>query len=317
MAGTFPGVSGVQQIDSSGTPLAGGRLSVFIGGTNTLALTYQDIGLAILSTNPLIADVSGRIPLFFVADGTYKVRLTDQFGDVTNGGFEYPQCPSIGASTSGGGGSAVDPTTILSTGDLKSQLSSGLLTGWVRCNGRTIGNAVSGASERASADTQALFIYLWTSFSDAICPVLGGRGASALVDYNNGKQITLHDARGRALVGLDDMGNIAAGRLNGVVFAPGSTATLGGGQGGEGTHTLIKAELSSAGQTAPDHLHAITPMQQTNITVQAGSGNNFSFYQPSGSINTALASIALSQLGNDQPHNNMPPFLLGTVYIKL
>lgn len=203
MAGTFPGVCNTQQNDTYGKPMAGALLYVYIGGSSVLASIYQDIGLAIAAANPLEADASGRIPLFFVADGTYRVRLVNSSGSIADGGFDYPQVPSIGASSSGGGGSAVDPTTVLSTGDIKAQLlSSTPITGFVRLNGRTIGSPTSGAAERAAADVQALFLYLWNNFSDSLCPVSTGRGASAAADWAANKQITLPDLRGRTLFGL-------------------------------------------------------------------------------------------------------------------
>ena len=202
-AGTFPGVSNAQQNDINGLPLAGGLLTVYQAGSTTPANVFQDIGLVLPASNPLVADLSGRIPLFFVADGTYALRLTDQYGQQANGGFFYPQIPSIGASSSGGGGTPVDPTTVFSTGDYKWRPSTETLAGWVRLNGRTIGSASSGASERANADVQALFIYAWNTYPDAKCTVLGGRGANALADFNGNKQLTLLDMRGRAAIGLD------------------------------------------------------------------------------------------------------------------
>lgn len=324
MAGTFPGVSGVQQLDRAGKPNVGAQLSVFVGGTNTLALTYQDVGLAILAENPLVADDTGRIPLFFVADGTYKVRLVDRFGDITNGGFEYPQVPSIGASSSGGGGSAVDPTTIAATGDVKPRLTQGTLAGWVRCNGRTLGNAVSGASERAANDAEALFLYLWTNFTDAQCPVLGGRGISALDDWNAGKQITLIDLRGRAIFGLDDMGNAAAGRLNGATFEVG-TAVTPYARGGAAANTLTQAQLPNvnlnvtipAGQGA--HVHPTS--KSTGVTSTGGdtttgfcaTANTFSDTNSA----TLPQLTGTAPLGSGQSHSTISPFALGTVYMKL
>jgi hypothetical protein len=242
LAGTFPGTAGCQQNDLNGQPLAGALLTIYTGGTTTLAATFQDIGLVIPTTNPLVADASGRIPIFFVADGIYSIRLTDQFGVQSNGGYFYAQIPSIGASTSGGGGSAVDPTTIASTGDLKWRLENTTIAGWVRINGRTIGNASSGASERSNADCQALFVNIWSTYSDAICPVVGGRGASALADFNAGKQITLLDARDRLIAGLDDMGNAALNGMSLVPFTKGNSTT-GGSSGGEISHTLTAGQI--------------------------------------------------------------------------
>lgn len=317
MAGTFPGVAGVQQIDLNGKPNVGALLYVYIGGTNDLSATFQDLGLAIPAPNPLVADATGRIPLFFVADGTYKVRLVDQFGNIANGGFEQPQVPSVGASSSGGGGSAVDPTTILGTGDVKWQMIDGSLPGFVRMNGRTLGNAVSGASERANADALALYSWIWTNFPQSIFPIVGGgRGGSALADFNAGKQITLADMRLRGPFGLDTMGNASSGRGTGVTVGAGITITTPGGNGGEGAHVLVIPET-------PNHNHAITDPGHTHAYTGASASN------PGGPDPHALASpaafntgnsktnITLAAVGGDQPHNNMPPFLLGTWYLKL
>ncbi|MGH1556407.1 hypothetical protein ACRAWF_45660 [Streptomyces sp. L7] len=68
----------------------------------------------------------------------------------------------------------------------------------------TIGNATSGATERANADTQALFIYLYNA--DGSLVVTGGRSGNALNDFNRVEAIALPDLRGRALAGVDDMG---------------------------------------------------------------------------------------------------------------
>src|SRR5262249_52846509 len=158
---------------------------------------------------PLTLDANGRIPALYLADGAVHVRLTDSAGVVQ---FDYPSILVIGPSSGGGGGGpAVDPTTIAGTGDIKFRPTSEFVTGWVKLNGQTIGSATSGATGRANADTQALFIYLWQNCPDAHCPVSSGRGANGLADFSANKQLTLIDLRGRGLAGLDDMGNIAAG----------------------------------------------------------------------------------------------------------
>src|SRR5947208_1688739 len=81
----------------------------------------------------------------------------------------------------GGGGGTVDPTTIFQTGQIIPMYGTGVLTGFVRANGRTIGSATSGATERANADAQSLFQNLWGA--DANLAVSGGRGASAAADW--------------------------------------------------------------------------------------------------------------------------------------
>jgi hypothetical protein len=340
MSGCFPGVANTQQHDINGQPLVGALLTVYQGGsTSALASTYQDIGLVIPAPNPLVADASGRIPLFFVADGSYGLRLTDQFGIQSNGGFFYPQVPSIGASSSGGGGTPVDPTTVFSTGDTKWRLEESTIAGWVRVNGRTIGNSSSGASERANVDTQALFIYIWSTYSDAICPVIGGRGASALADFNANKQITLLDARGRAIFGLDDMGNAALGAFTGVTFSLGN-ATTGGSSGGTNATTLTAAQLPSITSNAANSITVSIIGGGTNGgTIPSilpgfgissfevgfpGTSGNWSPEAPTGSW-TGITSLGNNAQNISVNSNNtggqafpsVPSALLGTLFIKL
>ena len=78
-------------------------------------------------------------------------------------------------------------------------------SGWVRANGRTVGRATSGGTERANADSEALFLYLWGA--DAGLGVSTGRGARPAADCAANKKIALPDWRGRAIGALADMGN--------------------------------------------------------------------------------------------------------------
>jgi hypothetical protein len=322
MSGTFVGISGVQQLQLSGSappfgsvPMSGGTLSVFQSATSTLVSVFQDIGLTIPASNPMTLDQTGRVPVFYVADGTYRVRLQDSTGLITNGGFDLPQVPSIGASTSGGGGSAVDPTTVLSTGDVKWQAIQGTIAGFVRINGRTIGSAASGGTERANADTQALFLYIWNNLANTICPVVGGRGATAAADFAAGKQITLLDFRAAAPFGLDDMGNTPAGRLTTVST---NTPTTAGTGGGEDSVSLTIAQLAvhNHAVTDPGHVHA-----QTGTTSDLSSGVasvvNLSGNTPENNTQIATTGLTVNNVGSGAPHLNMPPFVLGTWFWKL
>ena len=76
-------------------------------------------------------------------------------------------------------------------------------SGWVRANGRTIGSVTSGGTERANADSEALFLYLWAA--DASLSVSGGRGANAADDW--GKQEIALLTGGEGNRRLDGMGN--------------------------------------------------------------------------------------------------------------
>lgn len=222
MAGTIS-LSLTQQLDEFSNVLAGGKLYIIQAGTvSTPQNAYQDSSLTLLLPNPIVLDAAGRLPQFFLADGSVKVRLTDVNGveQFVNDGILV-----VGASSGGGGGSPVDPTTVLATGDMKAVYGTGVLNGFARLNGRSIGSATSGATERANADTQALFIYLWVA--DVNLAVSGGRGTSAAADWAANKTLALPDFRSRAPAGLGDMGNSDNALFSGVTFLSGNSTTLG------------------------------------------------------------------------------------------
>jgi hypothetical protein len=88
------------------------------------------------------------------------------------------------------------------TGDGKITWKTTAYPGWVLANDGTIGDATSGATNRANADCSALFQYLWNNYADALAPVIGGRGGSAAADWAAHKQLRLLRVAGRALAGL-------------------------------------------------------------------------------------------------------------------
>ena len=320
-AGTVPGFSLTPQFDLTGKVMPGCKLSIIQAGTvSTPQNAYQDSGLSILAPNPLLCDASGRIPQFFLADGLIKLRLTNSTGtQVFVGDNLLVVGPSGGG---GGGGGTVDPTTILSTGDFKLNYGTGILSGFVRANGRTIGSATSGATERANSDCQALFQYLWGTDPNLI--VSGGRGVSAAADWAANKTLTLPDARGTALAGLDDMGNSGRG------FFAGTTFIFGNGN-------LLGSLLGTARRTlALANLPAYTPsgaISQVTGTANMQGGNvgssvaNVAFYGQNTSAVNALGPLPLtlsaqSFTGNAQGGTNtafdaISPYFLITIYMKL
>lgn len=76
---------------------------------------------------------------------------------------------------------------------------------WLLVDGKTIGNASSGASARANADTEALFTKLW-AFPAASVPIYTSagaastRGASAAADFAADKRIALFTPDGGAFL---------------------------------------------------------------------------------------------------------------------
>lgn len=320
-AGTIT-MSLTQRLDNSThLPLAGGKMYfIQAGTTSTPQNAYQDSALTIPYPNPLTLDSGGNIPQLFFADGVIKVRITNSAGIQQ---LVQDNIQVTGASSGGGGGGGtVDPTTIMQTGHMELFYGAGVLTGFVRCNGRTIGSAVSGASERANADTSALFAYLWGA--DPNLTVSGGRGASAAADFAANKMLTLPDCRGRVIAGLADMGNTAASWLTSTYF--GATPTTLGAVSTTTDHTTL------ATANLPPYTPSGTVATTTSGTLptqgfaQTGSivTTAISFGSNSGGLNPLAFSMLSSstfnggaQGGTSTPFSNIPPMILTTVYLKL
>lgn len=324
MAGTIP-LSLSQQFDRYGKPLSGGFLyTIQAGTTSTPQNAYQDSDLTIVLPNPIKLDAAGRLPQFFLADGLIKVRLTDADGvqQLVADGVQV-----IGPSSGGGGGGGtVDPTTIFQTGDVIWLDISGTRDGWVRDNGRTMGSATSGGTERANADCEALFGYLWQNYSNDICPVSGGRGASSAADWSANKTIQLPDKRLFVPGGLSGMGNSDIALPSSVPVISGNAATPGS-KIGALEHTLTAAQLAK-------HSHGGTTDGRASngtysLPVFTGSttgGGGFSINVWNGSLtqspvqNTFHDHDFTTNLGNGvsgNAHNNASQTVLGTFYRKL
>jgi len=307
-AGTTP-LSLVQQFDSTGAPLIGCLLNFYVAGTvATRQNIFSDFGLTAPLPNPLQCDSTGRVPQHWLADGLTHIRLTDSQGLVYVDTTMQVLGPSSGG---GGGGGTVDPTTIMATGDEKIRYGTGPLSGWVRENGLTIGNAVSGATERANADTQALFVYLYNIDPNLV--VSGGRTGNALNDYNANKTIATPDMRGRVPGGLDDMGNILAGRLTSTYL--GAAPNVLGVGGGSQSRTLVTANLPPYTPTGSVPISSGTNIGQTNGVANTPGGATFA------AINT-IVNITASFVGNAQGGTStafplVQPTMLKTFYIKL
>ena len=233
MAGLYP-LSRMQQFDGNGRPLAGARLFLFDGGTSTPRIGYRDSSLTSPHPNPIVADSAGRLPLIYLDDGFYRHRLTTRVGTLI---FDDDGLPVL-SSTVGGSGTSVDPDSVFKTRDIKIRFDDQPLAGYVRLNGRTIGSASSGATERANADTQSLYEELWPF---ANISVMGGKGGSAAADFAANKPLVLPDMAGRLLAGMDTMGNGAAGRITSAGL--GSDPAAPGAAGGAQTATIAVTNL--------------------------------------------------------------------------
>jgi len=324
--GTIP-IALVQQMNINGTPLAGCLVYFYQAGTvSTPQNSFQDFGLSIVNLNPLICDQFGRVPMFWLANGLIHVRLTDPSGVVQLDTTMQVLGPSTG---SGGGGSTVDPTTIAATGDIKFRMTAETVTGWVKLNSQTIGSASSGATGRANADTQNLFVYLWTNCPNAHCPVIGGRGSTALADYSANKQLTLPDWRDRAPVGRDCMeATCAAGLLSSNITSGGGDGVdTPGASGGAANPLIAQTNLPNVNfaVTIPSgqgsHTHTIS-----GASGQTGSnnalGNNGNAFTENGTLTTNAATLpamtgTAASGGSATPFGTIGPLVLGSWYVKL
>lgn len=318
MAGSIS-LAGAQQFDVLGNLLGGAKIYwIQAGTTSTPQNAYYDTGLATPLPNPYTLEADARIPFHYLADGQIKVRIVDSNG-VTR--FEQDNILVIGPSSGEGGGGGVDPTTVFATGDVLWLPIQGTRTGWVRANGRTMGSASSGATERANADTGTLFAYLWNNFSNTVCPVSTGRGANAAADFAANKTITLLDWRGYVPGGLDDMGNSAASRWANVPVVSGDTITAGSILG-EATNTLLTANLppyTPAGSIAMGGSKTINPLAFVGGgagTGGAGTAVNNQNFTINGSDFTATFT-GTAQGGTSTAFGNVQKTVLGTFFIKM
>lgn len=288
----------------NGEVVVGAKLYVYDAGTDTARTVYQNSALTAQHTQPILTNASGRVPIIFVQGATqYKVRL------VTPGGVLIEEIDGITADPAS---SAPAPSVSggYETGDFVWSYRTGTRTGFVRANGRTIGGAASGATERANADTQPLFEFLWNN--DPLLTVSGGRGATATADFTANKTIALPDLRFRMPIGLDDMGAAAAGRSVGATFATGSATTLGS-VGGAAGETLTTTQIPShthtgTTSTSADHQHSGTTAAAGGLT-PSGSISSESAGTPSGSISSVSAGTPAGTLSSDGAHSHTIAFL--------
>lgn len=317
MAGTIFGLPMSQRVDANGKPQVGWLLYAYAANSSTPVDTFQDTALSVKNPWPIPADSTGMMGQFWLADGSYRVRATTADGSTTF--FDIPNVQSLGPSAGSAPSGSVDPNAIAQTGDVIWNPINGTRAGWVRCNGRTLGSATSGATERANADCQNLFEFVWNNFADSLCPVVGGRGASALADWTANKQITLLNGRNIVLGGLDDMGNTAAGGYAGVPVVSGNVTTAGS-VVGESLHTTTANEMPAHNHTAT---FTGTPWAGAGSQLLFNSGNQGAigsggaYLGNVSATNTPQGTVAVANTGGGTAHNNVQKTMLGTYFQKL
>ena len=252
--GTIWGRSGTLEWDNNGI-LAEGALAYFYeAGTSTPKAVYSDGDESTAHEHPVEAD-DGRWPAVFIPFGSYKLVIKTAGGTTIFTADNIPNPEPFDETFE------VDEDAQYQTGDFIFVGKNGTRAGAVRCNARTIGDASSGATERANADCADLFAYIWNNYGSTLRAfVSGGAGATAAADFAAHKTIPMPNYRGVTIVGFDDMGNTAEGAFASCPAFFGS-ATLAGSVMGENTHALITAELSA-------HTHGVS------ITSDGGSAHS-------------------------------------------
>jgi hypothetical protein len=234
---------------------AGARIYFFEAGTTTPRTSYQDADLTIPHTHPAIADAHGRAPAVFLDFGDYRERVRTSADSTLWDTDDIPNAAPLDPDD----GVTEDSVLVFRTGDIIFGFANETRGGFVRCNGRTIGSATSGASERANSDCEDLFTFIWEKSTTLKAGVSSGPGASAAADWAANKTIPLPDGRSASLIGFDDMGASAGGFAASAPVGSGS-AILAGSLIGANTHTILEAQL-------PAHAHSVS------ITSGAGTAH--------------------------------------------
>jgi len=218
-------------------------------------------------------------------------------------------------------------------------LTSTVPYGYVSANGKTIGNAASNATDRANADTQFLFAFVWANCPSATCPIYTNsgsastRGASAAADYAANKAIAVNNMNGAALMGADSQGGSSSNNLASVPVTSGN-ATTPASILGENLHALTVAELAAHTHsiTDPGHTHSITDPGHSHggviigaggVGIQSGSGYTSDQGSTASShtgitINSAMTGItATNSTGNGTGHNTVPRSVIVYWNLKL
>jgi microcystin-dependent protein len=329
MAALWP-LSRTKEYDINGDPIVGAQASFYNVGTTTPQTVYADASLsdAYSTDNPVSTDGYGRWPAVFLdADpGAYRVRVVDD-DDVLLFDDDDIDVPLASAYTPpDAGDTAVE--LLFRVGMLQDYYGTSAPSGWLRCNAKTLGSATSGATERANADCEALFLHLWGV--DSTLAVSGGRGANAAADWASNKTITLPDLRDRARIGLGDMGSTDAGRIADALTDGPETNTTLGATVGTSTVALSIAGMpvhnhaaTFAGNALPSHDHDIVTRDDIDHA-EGGRVSNTSSTVGDRNIETEGASagtpsgtVTVANRGDGEAHLNVQPSMFVTVLIKL
>ena len=198
--------------------------------------------------------------------------------------------------------------------------------GFLFLNGQTIGSAASAATNN-HAQYEGLFKLLHGEFSNTVCAVSGGRGASAAADWSANKTLAIPNLCGDTWIGLDNMGAVSdTGRLS-VTYA-GTAGQTNGEQIGSESTTVAQANLPSfnlslASVTVSGTITAggsyIAGTATTSIGSVTGGATTWPIGNttPSYTFTSGALGGTLPSGGSGTPIANIPPGFVSAYKIKI
>ncbi len=154
---------------------------------------------------------------------------------------------------------------------------------------------------------QDLYIFCWNTYGDSVCPVTGGRGASALADWTAKKFIALPNLQRCTLAGYSPVTTSAFYQPMGTIV-------------GSETVTLTTAEIPTLSPTVndPGHLHPYSGTEGFTYGAPHSPDPNLERSDPPEIINTQTATtgITINPIGGGLAHNNVQPSVIVNFMIK-
>jgi microcystin-dependent protein len=345
VAGTIPAAQPLRTV--SGYISRNGVSPANIYATGDFSITIKDSKGALVITSPMSADL--QLAQAITGIGTAAaIPIADAGGYYTTDNVEaaLQQIASPGYITQTNLAAALQ-ALLVPTGAEFQYVGTTAPTGYVLEDGKTIGDGSSGATERANADTSALYTLLWNGIDNTRLPIQDSagtpttRGASASNDFAAHKRLPLPDARGRVHAGVDNMGSSTASRITATTNFD---ATINGNSGGSQNHTLTTAELAAHNHTitatnaAHSHTISITDPPHShsfgyggNVTVSNGTGGPLAVCGQSGGTTgasttgvtassdsqTPAITASSANTGSGTAHTVLQPTIVSYVIIKL
>ena len=256
-----------------------------------------------------------------------KVLYADGTGNITgiNTGSDTQVLTLVG-------GAPVWASGALPTGLVCPYYGNTAPSGWVIADGSTLGSTASSA-DNASDTNISLFFHLWNTFSNTEAPVVEGRGASAQVDWDANKSITLPDLRGRSIFGIETDTDNSTGRITPSEVSTGNNASVAS-VGGSSRVALTEDDIpahqhkmfvdgiaSDVNTLTPSGITSIydrsfyNGSQATDTTSNYQHGYSPAYSEPTLGLTSKAGATGVSE--SNPQHSNMPPFMLMNMIIKV